>query len=78
MTELLNEKKINFYLTTYTKTYLTEDQLPYLFQSIIYGLQAKPHKKTTVVFLDMTSSFDMVWRKKAYKPLTKWEYKAML
>ena len=64
MTELLRGKKLNFYQTAYRKHHSTEDALFTLCQSIIDGLQSKPHKKTTVVFLDMTSAFDTVWRGK--------------
>ncbi|GFY72199.1 hypothetical protein TNIN_28581 [Trichonephila inaurata madagascariensis] len=39
-------------------------QLFYLVQSIIDGFQEKPHRKTTAVFLDLSVTFDRVWRRK--------------
>ncbi|UYV74375.1 hypothetical protein LAZ67_11003272 [Cordylochernes scorpioides] len=42
----------------------TTDQLFYFCQSIIDSFQEKPPKKTTAIFLDMTSAFDRVWREK--------------
>ncbi|UYV68232.1 hypothetical protein LAZ67_5003540 [Cordylochernes scorpioides] len=38
-------------------------------QSIIDSFQEKPTKKTTAVFLDMTSAFDRVWREKLLERL---------
>ncbi|UYV71811.1 hypothetical protein LAZ67_9000522 [Cordylochernes scorpioides] len=45
------------------------DQLFYFCQSIIDSFQEKPPKKTTAIFLDMTSDFDRVWREKLREKL---------
>ncbi|UYV73899.1 ANKEF1 [Cordylochernes scorpioides] len=47
----------------------TTDQLFYFCQSIIDSFQEKPPKKTTSIFLDMTSAFDRVWREKLREKL---------
>ncbi|UYV84442.1 hypothetical protein LAZ67_X002183 [Cordylochernes scorpioides] len=47
----------------------TTDQLFYFCQSIIDSFQEKPPKKTTAIFLDMTSAFDRVWREKLREKL---------
>ncbi|UYV67061.1 hypothetical protein LAZ67_4003788 [Cordylochernes scorpioides] len=47
----------------------TTDQLFYFCQSIIDSFQEIPPKKTTAIFLDMTSAFDRVWREKLREKL---------
>ncbi|UYV80008.1 hypothetical protein LAZ67_18001387 [Cordylochernes scorpioides] len=53
---LTNNNKINFYQTDYRSRHCTPDQPFYFCQSIIDSFQEKPPKKTTAVFLDMTSA----------------------
>ncbi|UYV61963.1 K02A2.6-like [Cordylochernes scorpioides] len=66
---LTNNNKINFFQTAYRSQHSTTDQLFYLCQSIIDSFQEKPPKKTTAIFLDMTSAFDRVWREKLREKL---------
>ncbi|GFS58119.1 probable RNA-directed DNA polymerase from transposon BS [Trichonephila clavipes] len=64
MNWLIENKKLHFYQTAFRTHHSTTDQLFYLNQSIIDGFQEKPHKKTLVVFLDISAAFDRVWRQK--------------
>ncbi|UYV81596.1 hypothetical protein LAZ67_20001650 [Cordylochernes scorpioides] len=62
------EKYLSFFKTRRSQ-HCTTDQLFYFCQSIIDSFQDKPPKKTTAIFLDMTSAFDRVWREKLRKKL---------
>ncbi|UYV82664.1 Transposase [Cordylochernes scorpioides] len=66
---LTNNNKINLYQAAYRSQHCTTDQLFYFCQSIIDSFQEKPPKKTTAIFLDMTSAFDRVWREKLREKL---------
>ncbi|UYV80563.1 hypothetical protein LAZ67_19000691 [Cordylochernes scorpioides] len=66
---LTNNNKINLYQTAYRSQYCTTDQRFYFCQSIIDSFQETPPKKTTAIFLDMTSDFDRVWREKLREKL---------
>lgn len=64
MNWLIEKNILHHYQTAHMAEHSTVDQLFYLCQSIVYGLQDKPQKKTTVVFLDLSAAFDRVWRQK--------------
>lgn len=64
MNWLIEKNTLQFYQTAYRAKHSTVDQLFYLCQSIIDGLQDTPSRKTTVVFLDLSAAFDRVWRQK--------------
>ncbi|GIY16533.1 reverse transcriptase domain-containing protein [Caerostris extrusa] len=58
---LVKHNVLHFYQTSYREKHSTVDQLFYLSQSIINGLQGKPHRKIVAVFLDLS---DWIWRQK--------------
>ncbi|GIY47552.1 reverse transcriptase domain-containing protein [Caerostris extrusa] len=58
---LVKHNLLHFYQTAYRAKHSTVDQLFCMSQSIINGLQEKPHRKTVAVFLDLSATFDRVW-----------------
>ncbi|GFY51021.1 hypothetical protein TNIN_230351 [Trichonephila inaurata madagascariensis] len=66
---LIEHNVLHFYQTAFRAGHSTVDQLFYLVQSVIDGLEERPHKKTTAVFLDLSAAFDRVWRHKLIEVL---------
>ncbi|GFY69749.1 reverse transcriptase domain-containing protein [Trichonephila inaurata madagascariensis] len=66
---LIEHNVLHFYQTAFRAGHSTVDQLFYLVQSIIDGLEGRPHTKTTAVFLDLSAAFERVWRHKLIEVL---------
>ncbi|GFY57886.1 hypothetical protein TNIN_191271 [Trichonephila inaurata madagascariensis] len=66
---LFEHNVLHFYQTAFRAGHSTVDQLFYFVQSVIDGLEERPHKKTTAVFLGLSTAFDCVWRHKLIEVL---------
>ncbi|GFY60026.1 hypothetical protein TNIN_43591 [Trichonephila inaurata madagascariensis] len=54
---IMKNNALHFYQTAYRAKHSTVEKLFYLCQSVINGFQEKPHKKTTMVLIDLCDAF---------------------